>query len=88
MNSGKLVTWLETDVGSDLPLTLFSVTHSGLAELLKLLSANNQLHTLIMIVIREICKVPTLQFKVLNKPNMTPKMYIEMENVISNLTKS
>ena len=36
----------------------------------------------------EICKAPTLQLKVLNRRNITYLVYIEMENVISNLTKS
>ena len=38
-----------------------------------------------------ICKAPTncnKQLKVLNKHNMTNVIYIEMENVISILTKS
>ena len=58
-----------------LPLDLFSVTHPGLADLSKLISANNQLHTLIMRVIREICKVPTLQLKVLNKQYDTQNVH-------------
>ena len=32
--------------------------------------------------------MPTLQLKVLNKHHMTHVMYIEVENVISNLTKT
>ena len=36
----------------------------------------------------EICQAPTLLLKALNKHNMTYVMYIEMENVISNLTKA
>ena len=37
----------------------------------------------------EICKAPTLRLKALNKHNITHITYnIEMENVISNLTKS
>ena len=40
MNSGKLVTWLETDWGSELPLP-FSDTHLGLAELSKFVCSNN-----------------------------------------------
>ena len=32
MNGSKLVMWPETDVGSDLLLTSFSVTHPGLAS--------------------------------------------------------
>ena len=31
MDIWKLVMWLETDVGSELPMTLFNVTHPGLA---------------------------------------------------------
>ena len=31
MNSGKQVLWLETDVGSELPLTSFDVAHPSLA---------------------------------------------------------
>ena len=34
----------ETDAGSELPLTLFSVTYPGLAELSKLTSSKNRLH--------------------------------------------
>ena len=30
INKGKLVIQLETEVGSELPLTLFDVTHPGL----------------------------------------------------------
>ena len=41
-----------------------------------------------MIIIMEICKEPTLQLKALNKHNITHIMYVKMENVISNLTKS
>ena len=33
MNRGKVVQQLETDVGSELSLTLFDVTHPGLAAL-------------------------------------------------------
>ena len=36
----------------------------------------------------EICKVPTLQLKVLNMHNITHIMYTQKENFISNLTKS
>ena len=36
----------------------------------------------------EICKAPTLRLKVLIKHIITHIMYIEMENVISNLTNS
>ena len=36
----------------------------------------------------EICKAPTPRLKVLNKDNITHIMYIEMENVIRNLTKA
>ena len=35
-----------------------------------------------------ICKVPTQCLRVLNKHNITHIMYIKMENVTSNLTKS
>ena len=31
INSGKVVMWLETDIRNELPLTLFDVTHPGLA---------------------------------------------------------
>ena len=41
-----------------------------------------------MIIIMEICNAPTLLLKALNKHNITHIMYIEVENVISNLTKS
>ena len=41
-----------------------------------------------VIIIMEIYKVPTLRLKAMNKHNMTHIMYIKMENVISNLTKS
>ena len=34
----------------------------------------------------EICKAPTLRFKALNKHNIAHMMYIEMENVTSDLT--
>ena len=37
---------------------------------------------------REICDAPTLWLKMLNKHNTTYIMYIEIKNVISNLTKS
>ena len=40
-----------------------------------------------IIIIMEICKVPTLRLKALNKHDITQIMYIEMENVISDLTK-
>ena len=40
------------------------------------------------IILMEICKVPTLWLKVLNKHHITHTMYIEMENVICNLTKA
>ena len=36
----------------------------------------------IIIIIMEICKAPTLWFKVLGKHNITLIMYIEMESVI------
>lgn len=32
MNGGKLVIWLKTDVGSELPLISFDVTHPGLVH--------------------------------------------------------
>ena len=35
----------------------------------------------------EICKVPTLRLRVLNKHSVTHIMYIEMENVIRKKTK-
>ena len=41
-----------------------------------------------VLMLREICKAPTLWLKALRKHNITHVMYIEMENVISNLTKS
>ena len=31
VNGGKLVMWLETDIGSKLPLTSYDVTQPGLA---------------------------------------------------------
>ena len=34
------------------------------------------------------CKALTLRLKAMNKYNITHKMYMMMENVISNLTKS
>ena len=40
------------------------------------------------IIIMEMYKVLTLRLKALNKHNMTHIMYIEMENVIRNLTKA
>ena len=40
----------------------------------------------LIIMITEICKAPTPQLKVMN--NITHIMYIEMDNVISNLTKA
>ena len=39
-------------------------------------------------IIMEICKAPTPRIKALNKQNITHTMYIEMENVNSNLTKA
>ena len=39
---------------------------------------------IIIIVIMEICKAPTLRLRVLNKHSITHIMYVEMENVISN----
>ena len=36
----------------------------------------------------DFCKAPTPRLKALNKHNMTHMLYIEMENVISNLTNS
>ena len=39
---GKLVMWLETGIGSKLPLTLFDVTHPALS---KLVCSNNQVST-------------------------------------------
>ena len=35
----------------------------------------------------DICKAPTLRLKAMNKHSITHIMYIEMENVISNLKK-
>ena len=43
---------------------------------------------IIMLIITEICKVPTLWLKALNKHNMTRIMSIETENIMSNLTKA
>ena len=43
---------------------------------------------IIIIMIIGICKASTLRLKALNKHNMIQIMYIEMENVISNLPKS
>ena len=42
----------------------------------------------IIIIIMTICKAPTLRLKALNKHSVTHIMYIEMENVISNLTEA
>ena len=36
----------------------------------------------------EICKTTTLRLKAVNKHNVTRILYIEMENVICNLTKA
>ena len=41
----------------------------------------------IIIIIMEICKAPSLRLKELTKHNVIHIMYIEMENVISNLTQ-
>ena len=41
-----------------------------------------------IIIIMDICKALTLRLKALNKNNITHMMYIEMENVICNLTKT
>ena len=41
-----------------------------------------------IIVIRESYKAPILRLRALNKHNKTHIMYIEIDNVISNLTKS
>ena len=41
-----------------------------------------------IIIIMEICKALTLRLKSPIKHNIAHIMYIEMENVISNLTKS
>ena len=53
INSGKVVMWLETDIRNELPLTLFDVTHPGLAAVkidiyiyMCVLLLLNQLHTL------------------------------------------
>ena len=35
-----------------------------------------------MMIIKEICKAPTLRLKALNKHSITYILYIEMENVI------
>ena len=44
---------------------------------------------IIIIIIRAICKALTLRLKALKKHNISiTHMYIQMENVISNLTKS
>ena len=42
---------------------------------------------IIIIIIMEICKAPTLWLKAVNKHNIAHIMYIEMENVISNKNK-
>ena len=42
-------------------------------------------HFIIIMIIMDICKTPTLWLKVLNKHNMIHIMCIKMENVISNL---
>ena len=41
-----------------------------------------------VIIIMKICEAPTLRLKALNKHNITHIMYSDLENVISNLTKS
>ena len=41
----------------------------------------------VIIIIMEICKAPFLRLKGLNKRNIIHILYIEMENVISNLTE-
>ena len=52
----------------------------------KIMLTEQSLYT---IIIMEVCKAPTLRLKALNKHNITHIIYnIEMENVISNLTKS
>ena len=38
-----------------------------------------QLKSIIILIIMEICKAPTLRLKALNKPSITHIMYIEME---------
>ena len=45
MNNRKPVLQSEIDVGSELPLTSFNVTHHGLAELSKLICSDNRLCT-------------------------------------------
>ena len=40
----------------------------------------------LLIITTEICKVPTPRLKALNNYNVMHLMYIEMENVVSNLT--
>ena len=43
---------------------------------------------ILIIMIMKIFKTPTMRPKALNKHNMTHIMYIEMENVNNNLTRS
>ena len=43
---------------------------------------------LIVIIIMTIGEAPTLRLKAFNKQSVTHIMYIEMENVISNLTEA
>ena len=42
----------------------------------------------LLIIVMDICKASTLRLKALNKHNMTHIMSIDIENVISNLTKA
>ena len=40
----------------------------------------------LLIITTEICKAPTPRLKALNNYNVMHLMYVEMENVVSNLT--
>ena len=51
-------------------------------------SRNLQANHQIIVIIMEICKAPTPRHKALNKHSIAHIMYIEMENVTSNLTKT
>ena len=45
-------------------------------------------HKKLLLIMMEICKAPTLRLKQMNKHNIAHIIYIEMENVISKLTKN
>ena len=71
---------------STLTLTRQCVSACACLSVNKIMLTVQSLYT---IIIMEICKAPTLRLKALNKHNTTHIIYnIEMENFISNLTKS